>query len=86
MLQKMYWTVLALDGMAALVLWRSFESGPHGQFDGLVMAALLTLLVVISIPAGPFPLLRSNGWRIATFVALLLPSTPLLLWTAAGAV
>src|SRR4051794_38513359 len=82
MLTKVFWTVVTLDGIAAIVLWKLFERGTHG----LLVAVYLVVLTAIVIPTCTFPLLRSEGLRIAAFVVLLLPSAPLLYSSVAAVV
>jgi hypothetical protein len=86
MIAKVFWTMIALDGVAAVVLWRLFESGPHGQGEGLIVAAYLVIVAVIFVAACTFLLLRSDAWRVAAFILLLLPSVPLLYSAIAGSV
>ena len=61
MITKVFWTVLALDGIAAFVLWKLFESGPHGQGEGLVV---LAYLVFVAVSLGYSPRFSSApvGW------------------------
>jgi hypothetical protein len=82
MITKVFWTVVALDGIAAVVLWKLFESGTHG----LLILAYLVVVAAIVITTCIFPLLRSDGLRMAAFVVLLLPSALLLFSSAAAAV
>src|SRR5215475_4382792 len=82
MISKVFWTVVILDAIAAVVLWKLFERGTHG----LLVAAYLVVVAAIVITMFAFPLLRSEGWRIAAFVVLLLPSTPLLCSSVAASV
>jgi len=82
MIAKAFWAVVVLDGIAAFVLWKILERGTHG----LVVFAYLVVIGAIVVPTCIFPLLRSEGWRIAAFVVLLLPSTPLLFTSVAAAV
>ena len=82
MITKGFWTVVALDGIAAFVLWKFFERGTHG----LLVAAYLFLVAVIMITAFIFLLLRSDGLRTTAFLVLLLPSAPLLYSTMAAVV
>lgn len=77
-LTTMFWAVVALDVLAAVVLKLVFDSGPHGQFDGLVVAFYLLVLAAIAVTCAIFPFLRSDGWRTAAFVVLLIPSVPLV--------
>jgi hypothetical protein len=86
MIAKVFWTVLALDAIAAVVIWQLFERDTHGQFDGLLVAAYWVLLAAIVIPACAFLLLRSDGLRIAAFVVVLLPSAPLLAYAVSYAI
>jgi hypothetical protein len=82
MIVKVFWTVVTLDGIAAVVLWKLFERGTHG----LLVAAYLVVVAAIVITTFTFPLLRSDGLRIAAFIVLLLPSAPLLCSSVAAAV
>src|SRR3954447_13646583 len=82
MLTKVFWTLVTLDGIAALVLWRLFERGTHG----LLVAVYLVVLTAIVIATCTFPLLRSEGLRIAAFIVLLLPSALLLYLSVTSAV
>lgn len=82
MLTKAFWTIVALDGIAAVVLWKLFERGPHG----LLVAVYLVVLAAIVITTCAFPLLRSDALRIAAFIVLLLPSVPLLSSSVAAVV
>src|SRR5258708_3468726 len=82
MITKVFWTVVTLDGIAALVLWKLFERGTHG----LLVAAYLVVVATIAIASLTFPLLRSDGLRIAVFIVLLLPSAPLLYSSLAATV
>ncbi len=82
MITKVFWTVVALDGIAAVVLWKLFERGTHG----LLVAAYLVVVAAIVITTITFLLLRSDGLRIAAFIVLLLPSAPLLYSSVAAAV
>jgi len=77
---KAFWTVVAVDAIATFLLWKFFAKGSHG----LIIAAYLAVLALIAVTILVFPLLRSDGWRTATFVVLLAPSA-LLLITLAGA-
>ncbi len=86
MITKIFWTVVALDGIAAVVLWKLFESGSHGQGEGLLVFAYLVVVAVILVTACTFLLLRSDGWRAAAFVLLLLPSAPLVYSTVATSI
>src|SRR5215467_7368894 len=86
MITKVFWTVAVLDGIAAVVLWRLFKSGGHGQGEGLLVAAYLIVVVILLVTACTFPLLRSDGWRAAAFILLLLSSAPLLYSTVAASV
>jgi hypothetical protein len=81
MLTKVFWTMVALDGIAAVVLWKLFERGTHG----LLVAAYLVVVAAIVITTCAFPLLRSDGLRIAALIVLLLPSAPLLFSSVAAA-
>lgn len=81
MITKVFWTVVTLDGIAAVVLWKLFERGTHG----LLVAAYLVVVAAIVITTCAFPLLRSDGFRTAAFIVLLLPSAPLLFSSAAAA-
>jgi hypothetical protein len=74
MITKFFWTVVALDGIAAVVLWKLFERGSHG----LLVFAYLVAVAAIVITTLVFLLLRSDGWRTAAFIVLLLPSMPLV--------
>jgi hypothetical protein len=82
MITKVFWTVVTLDAIAAVVLWKLFERGTHG----LLVAAYLVVLAAIVIPTCAFPLLRSDGLRLAVFVFLLLPSALLLFSSVAASV
>jgi len=82
MLTKVFWTVAALDGIAAVVLWKLFERGTHG----LLILAYLIVLAAILITTCIFPRLRSDGLRIAAFIVLLFPSATLLFSSVAAAV
>ena len=82
MMTKVFWTVVTLDAIAALVLWKLFERGTHG----LLVAAYLIVLAAIVVTSLTFLLLRSDGLRTAGFVFLLLPSAPLLYSSVAAAV
>jgi hypothetical protein len=86
MITKVVWAVVALDGIAAVVLWRLFVSRSHGMGEGLLVIAYWFVVAVIAVSAGTFPLLRSDGWRTAAFVLLLLSSAPLLYSAVAGSV
>src|SRR5262245_35171133 len=86
MITKVFWTVAVLDGIAAVVLWRLFESGGHGQGEGLLVVAYLVVVAILLVTACTFPLLRSDGWRAAAFILLLLSSAPLLYSTVAASV
>ncbi len=74
MMAKIFWAVVAFDGIAAVVLWRLFASGTHG----LLVAIFLFVIGVLTLTACSFPLLRSDGWRIAALLVLLLASVPLI--------
>src|SRR4051812_47727894 len=80
MITKVFWTVVTLDGVAAVALWKLFERGTRG----LLVAAYLIVVAAIVITTCTFPLLRSDGLRIAAFLVLLLPSAPLL-YSSVGA-
>ncbi len=82
MITKIFWTVAALDGIAAVVLWKLFQ---RETVHGLLVIAYLFLLAVIVLASGAFPLLRSDGLRVAAFVVLLLPSAPLVYSAVAAA-
>jgi hypothetical protein len=82
MITKIFWTVAALDGIAAIVLWKLFDRGAHG----LLVAAYLVVVAGIVITICTFPLLRSDGLRIAAFIVLLFPSALLLFSSGAAAV
>ena len=58
----------------------------EGGRDGLLVAAYLVVVAAIVITACTFPLLRSDGLRIAAFIVLLLPSAPLLYSSVAASV
>lgn len=79
MIMKVFWTVMVLDGIAAIILWKLSERGTHG----LLILAYWAVLILIGIMAAIFLLLRSDGWRTAALVVLLLPSAGLVL-TAVG--
>src|SRR5689334_2701980 len=81
MITKVFWTVVTLDGIAAVVLWKLFERGTHG----LIVAAYLVVLAAIVLTTCAFPLLRSDGLRITAFMFLLLPSALLLYSSVAAA-
>jgi hypothetical protein len=81
-LTKIFWTVVILDAIAAVVIWKLFEGGTNG----LLVLAFLIVLAAIVIPTCIFPLLRSEGLRITAFVFLMLPSAPLLFTSVAAAV
>jgi hypothetical protein len=80
MITKIFWTVFALDGIAAFVLWKFFARGT----PGLLVLLFLVVLAAIAITGCIFLLLRSEAWRIAAFVVLLLPSAPLLYFVVAA--
>lgn len=82
MIVKVFWSVVALDCVAAFLLWKLVHGGTHGLLVAMYLAVLIAILVTALI----FPLLRSDGWRIAAFVVLLFPSAPLLYFSAASAV
>src|SRR4051794_33884808 len=82
MITKVFWTVVTLDAIAALVLWKLFERGSHG----LLVTAYLVVVAAIVITTCIFLLLRSDGLRIAAFIVLLLPSMPLLYSSVAASV
>ncbi len=82
MLTKAFWTVVTLDGIAAVVCWRLLQRGAHG----LLVAAYLVVLAAIVITTCAFPLLRSDGLRTAAFIVLLFPSVPLVYSSVAAAV
>ncbi len=84
MITKVFWTVVALDGIAAVVLWKLFES-ERGMGQGLLVVAYLVVVAAIVITGCAFPLLRSDGLRIAAFIVLLLPSAPLVFSAIAAA-
>jgi hypothetical protein len=70
MLTKVFWTLVALDGIAAVVLWKLFERGTHG----LLILSYLIVVAAVLITTCVFPLLRSDALRITAFVVPLLPS------------
>jgi hypothetical protein len=80
MLTRLFWTVVALDAVAALLLWKLLARGTHG----LIIAAYLFVLTAIALPTCIFPLLRPEGLRNAAFIFLLLPSASLLYWSFAA--
>lgn len=82
MIVTIFWTVVALDAIAALLLWKLFERGTHG----LLVALYLAVLLIIALVTLTFALLRSDSWRIAVFIALLVPSVPLVFYSVAAAV
>jgi hypothetical protein len=86
MITKVFWTVVALDGIAAVALWKLFESGGHGQGEGLLVVAYLFVVGVIVVTACIFLLLRSDAWRAGALILLLLPSAPLVFSTISTAV
>jgi hypothetical protein len=75
MITKVFWSVVILDGIAAVVLWKLFRGG---MGSGPVVLAYLVIVAAVAIPACIFPLLRSDGFRIAALIFLLLPSVPLV--------
>jgi len=77
MITKVFWAVVTLDAIASLVLWKLFERGTHG----LLVFAYLVVVGAIVVTTLAFPLLRSEGWRTAALIVLLLPSAGLLLST-----
>jgi hypothetical protein len=83
MITKIFWTVAILDGIAAFVLWKLFRPG---MGTGLLVLAYLVVVAAIVITACIFPLLRSDGLRIAALIFLLLPSVPLLFSSVTQAV
>ncbi len=85
-LTNIFWAVVALDVIAAVVLKLVFDSGSHGQFDGLLVAFFLVVLGAIVLTACVFPLLRTDGWRMAAFVVLLIPSVPMVFSSGASVV
>ncbi len=85
-LTKIFWTVVALNVVAAVTLQVGFAGGPHGQFDGLVKLFYMLMLAAIAVMSGLFLLLPAGGWRVAAFVVLLFPSASLVLWSAASVV
>ena len=85
-LTTIFWAVVALDVIAAVVLKLVFDSGSHGQFDGLLVAFFLVVLAAIVLTACVFPLLRTDGWRMAAFVVLLIPSVPMVFSSVASVV
>jgi hypothetical protein len=86
MIPKVFWTVAVLDGIAALVLWRLFVNEAHGLGEGLLVLAYFVLVGVLLVTSCAFPLLRSDGWRTAGLVVLLLGSAPLLYSAAASSI
>lgn len=82
MITKVFWTVVAVDCVAAFLLRRLFQTGGHGLLVAMYLAVLAGILVTILV----FPLLRSEGLRVAAFIVLLIPSAPLTFFSAAAAV
>jgi hypothetical protein len=82
MLTKVFWTLVALDGIAAVVLWKLFERGTHG----LLILSYLIVVAAVLMTTCVFPLLRSDALRITAFVVPLLPSVPLLFSAITAAV
>src|SRR5262245_36506426 len=82
MITKVFWTVVTLDAIAAVVLWKLFERGTHG----LLVAAYLAVVGGIVITTFTFPLLRTEGLRMAAFIVLLIPSAALLYSSVAATV
>lgn len=78
--------MVALDAVAAVILKVEFAGGPHGQFDGLLVAFYLAVLAAIAVMSGLFLLLPAGGWRVAAFILLLFPSASLVLWSAVSVV
>jgi hypothetical protein len=64
MITRVFWTVVALDAIAAVVLWKLFERGTHG----LLAAVFLVVVAAIVLTTCTFLLLRSDGLRIAAFI------------------
>ena len=72
---------MVLDAVAALMLWKLFERGTHGLLVLLYFACLLA----IAAPAITFFLARPGALRTTAFVAMLLPSVPMIIYSAAAA-
>jgi hypothetical protein len=74
MIAKIFWPLVTLDALAALVLWKVVEGPTHG----LIILGYTIILTVIVITACLFPVFRSDGWRMAALICLLVSSAPVL--------
>lgn len=82
MIGNIFWTVVAVDGIAAFVLWKLAQ---RTSTHGFLVLLFLIILGAIALTAAVFPLLRSDGWRTTALILLLLPSLPLVVFAGASA-
>lgn len=69
MLTKVFWAVLGLDVLAAMVLWHFARSTP-----GAAVLLFLVVLIAIALFAALFTLVRAEWMRVIAFVLMAIPS------------